>query len=125
MTYRVVHTNDVPRTDVEGGALPAPLGDVRRVAELLETDDLALDVWHVEAGETAPVHPATERDVAYLVLDGEFTLAIGAGETREEVLVETGCFVTVSDEHAHGFENRGNGTSTLLSIAAPAPATDD
>ncbi|MFC7166603.1 cupin domain-containing protein [Halospeciosus flavus] len=120
MTYRVVHTDDVPLTDVENETLPTPLGDVRRVAALLDTDDLSLDVWHVDAGEVAPVRPSAERETAYLVLDGRFVLVVGSGDDREETVVDAGCFVSVSHEHTHGFENQSREPASLLTIAAPA-----
>jgi len=63
-----------------------------------------------------PAHRHFRNDEAFFVLEGQFTFLV----CDETVDVGPGAFVFAPAGTAHAFVNRGDGTSRLLEIFAPA-----
>ena len=120
MEYEVVHTDDVPMTDLsEVDEVPPDL-QIRALDEVLDTDHVQLKLWYFEPGEEINYHAHGEQEEIYYVLEGEFSLKLGRSGEEEYVDAGPGTFWIAKPEIGHGHRNVGDERGVVLAIGAPA-----
>lgn len=120
MSYEVVHTAEVPVTDLANVDAADSELSVRNVDELLDPDGLKVKLWHLAPGESMPYHAHAEQEEVYFVLDGTFELTIGRPPDPETAEAGSGTFVRVDPEDGRDYENVGDDSGVVLAIATPA-----
>jgi quercetin dioxygenase-like cupin family protein len=120
--------NDVPVADDVPAATVRPV-DLRdyvdfadeapRRVRVLATDQIALDVWCLQPGQTTDVLNLEDRDVTYTVLGGRSWFVTDQGEVGLDpmgaLLVPAGI--------VHGIDNRA--PDPLVIVATSAPPSDE
>ncbi|QRV16503.1 cupin domain-containing protein [Haloterrigena salifodinae] len=120
MEYEVVHTDDVPMTDLsESDEVPPDLR-IRALDEVLGADDVHLKLWYFDPGEEIRYHAHAEQEELYYVLEGEFSLKLGRSGEEEYVEAGPGTFWIAKPEIGHGHRNVGDEEGVVLAIGAPA-----
>ncbi|ELY89522.1 cupin [Natrialba hulunbeirensis JCM 10989] len=120
MEYDVVHTDDVPLTDLsEIDEVPPDL-QIRAIDDFLPSDHLQLKLWYFEPGEEIQYHAHAEQEELYYVLEGEFSLKLGRSGEEEYVEAGPGTFWVAKPEIGHGHRNVGDEEGVVLAIGAPA-----
>ncbi len=120
MEYEVVHTDDVPKTDLsEVDEVPPDL-QIRALDEVLPTEHVQLKLWYFEPGEEIQYHAHAEQEELYYVLEGEFSVKLGRSGEEEYVDAGPGTFWMARPEIGHGHRNVGDEQGVVLAIGAPA-----
>ncbi|WP_265110083.1 cupin domain-containing protein [Halosolutus halophilus] len=120
MEYEVVHTEDVPITDLsEIDEVPPDL-QIRAIDEVLPTENVQLKLWYFEPGEEIQYHAHAEQEELYFVVEGEFSLKLGRSGEEEYVEAGPGTFWMARPEIGHGHRNVGDEEGVVLAIGAPA-----
>ncbi|MFC7154943.1 cupin domain-containing protein [Halomarina halobia] len=120
MGYEIVHTDDVPLTDLSRVEEIPPDLDIRPIDEALETENLKVKLWYFEPGEEIQYHAHAEQEELYYILKGTFSLKVG--ESGEEEIVEAGpgTFYAAGPMTGHGHRNVGDEQGVVLALGAPA-----
>lgn len=119
MDYEVVHTNDVPLTDLsEIDEVPPDL-DIRTVDEALDAEGVAMKLWYFEPGEEIQYHAHAEQEEIYYVLEGEFSLKLGPSGETEVIEIGPGAFWIAKPKVGHGHRNVGDERGVILAIGVP------
>ena len=117
--YEVVHTEDVPVTDLsEIDEVPPDL-DIRPVGDALDSGAMRVTVWYFEPGEEIQYHAHSEQEELYYVLEGEFSLKLGRSGEEEYVEAGPGTFWVAKPEIGHGHRNVGDEEGVVLALGAP------
>ncbi|WP_293030248.1 cupin domain-containing protein [Natronococcus sp.] len=120
MEYEVVHTDDVPLTDLsEIDEVPPDL-QIRAIDDFLPTEHIQLKLWYFEPGEEIQYHAHTEQEELYYALEGEFSLKLGRSGEEEYVEAGPGTFWMARPEVGHGHRNVGDEEGIILAIGAPS-----
>ncbi|WP_246998472.1 cupin domain-containing protein [Halosolutus gelatinilyticus] len=119
MEYEVVHTDDVPMTDLSTVDVPPDLR-IRALDEVLPTERVNIKLWYFEPGEEISYHAHAEQEELYYVLEGEFSLKLGRSGKEEYVEVGPGACWMARPEIGHGHRNVGDEEGVVLAIGAPA-----
>ncbi|WP_306056114.1 cupin domain-containing protein [Natronococcus wangiae] len=120
MEYEVVHTDEVPLTDLsEIDEVPPDL-QIRAVDDFLPSEHIQLKLWYFEPGEEISYHAHAEQEELYYVLEGEFSLKLGRSGEEEYVEAGPGTFWMARPEVGHGHRNVGDEEGVILAIGAPA-----
>jgi quercetin dioxygenase-like cupin family protein len=119
MEYEVVHTDDVPLTDLsEIDEVPPDL-QIRAIDDFLPSEHVQLKLWYFEPGEEIQYHAHAEQEELYFVLEGEFSLKLGRSGEEEFVEAGPGTFWMARPEIGHGHRNVGDEEGIVLAIGAP------
>lgn len=120
MDHEVVHTDDVPVTDLsEIDEIPPDL-DMRSLGDALGTDELNVNIWYFDPGEEIQYHAHTEQEELYYVLTGDFSIKVGRSGETESKEVGPGTFYAAGPEIGHGHRYLGDEQGIILAIGAPA-----
>ncbi|MFC4544012.1 cupin domain-containing protein [Halosolutus amylolyticus] len=120
MEYEVVHTEDVPMTDLsEIDEVPPDL-QIRALDEVLPTENVQLKLWYFDPGEEIQYHAHAEQEELYFVLQGEFSVKLGRSGEEEYVEAGPGTVWMARPEIGHGHRNVGDEEGVVLAIGAPA-----
>jgi quercetin dioxygenase-like cupin family protein len=120
MDSEIVHTDDVPVTDLsEIEEIPPDL-DMRSLGDALETDEMNVNVWYFDSGEEITYHAHSEQEELYYVLTGEFEVTVGRAGEEETHEVGPGTFYAAGPEIGHGHRYLGDEQGIILAIGAPA-----
>ncbi|TYL40035.1 cupin domain-containing protein [Natronococcus pandeyae] len=120
MEYEVVHTDEVPLTDLsEIDEIPPDL-QIRAIDDFLPSEHIQLKLWYFEPGEEIQYHAHAEQEELYFVLEGEFSLKLGRSGEEEYVEAEPGTFWMARPEVGHGHRNVGDEEGVILAIGAPS-----
>ncbi|WP_254763011.1 cupin domain-containing protein [Natrinema marinum] len=120
MEYEVVHTDDVPLTDLSDVDEIPPDLHIRAIDEVFDTDSLNVKLWYFEPGEEIGYHAHNEQEELYYVLEGEFSLKLGRSGEEEYVDAGPGTFWIAKPEVGHGHRNVGDEEGVILAVGAPA-----
>lgn len=120
MGYEVIHTDDVPVTDLSEIDDVPPDHDVRAVDEALGSENLKANVWYIDPGEEIKYHAHSEQEELYYVLRGTFSLKIGPSGDTEIIEAEPGTFWVAGPKTGHGHRNVSDETGVVLAFGAPA-----
>ena len=119
MDYEVMHTEDVPITDLsEIEEIPPDL-DIRPVGQMMGVSNMAVTLWYFEPGEEIQYHAHSEQEELYYVIQGEFSLKLGRSGEEEYVEVEEGAFWVAEPKIGHGHRYTGDDQGIVLAIGAP------
>ena len=122
MEYDVIHTDDVPVTDLsENDALPPDL-DILPVGDVLGVSNVRMTIWQFEPGEEIQYHAHSEQEEIFYVLEGEFSLKLGRSGDEEYVNAGPGTFWVAKPEIGHGHRYVGDDVGRVLAIGAPPVA---
>ncbi|MDY7083012.1 MAG: cupin domain-containing protein, partial [Halobacteria archaeon] len=116
--YEVVHTEDVPRVDLDEALDGMFDPDVRRVETQLGTEKMAPSLWYFDEGEEMIHHAHSEQEELYYVLEGEFEVKFGEAGDTETYNVGAGTFFAAGPDVEHGHKcvsERG----IVLAIGSP------
>jgi uncharacterized cupin superfamily protein len=120
MDHEVVHTDDVPVTDLsEIDEIPPDL-DIRSLGDALGTDEMNVNLWYFDPGEEIQYHAHAEQEELYYVLTGEFSVTLGGSGEEETTEVGPGTFYAAGPEIGHGHRYLGDEQGIILAIGAPA-----
>ncbi|MFC4436547.1 MULTISPECIES: cupin domain-containing protein [Natrialbaceae] len=120
MEYEVVHTDEVPLTDLsEIDEVPPDL-QIRAIDDFLPSEHIQLKLWYFEPGEEIKYHAHAEQEELYFVLEGEFSLKLGRSGEEEYVEAKPGTFWMARPEVGHGHRNVGDEEGVILAIGAPS-----
>jgi len=120
MEYEVVHTDDVPMTDLSDVEEVPPDLQIRALDEVLPTEHVQLKLWYFEPGEEIQYHAHAEQEELYYVLEGEFSVKLGRSGEEEYMDAGPGTFWMARPEIGHGHRNVGDEQGVVLAIGAPA-----
>ncbi|THE66810.1 cupin domain-containing protein [Salinadaptatus halalkaliphilus] len=120
MEYKVVHTDDVPMTDLSAVDEIPPDLQIRAIDEVLETDDVQIKLWYFEPGEEIQYHAHSEQEELFYVVEGEFSLKLGRSGEEEFVDAGPGTFWIAKPEIGHGHRYVGDDQGVVLALGAPA-----
>ncbi|WP_121742004.1 cupin domain-containing protein [Natronorubrum halophilum] len=120
MEYEVVHTDDVPKTDLSKIDEVPPDLQIRAIDEVLPTEHVQLKLWYFDPGEEIRYHAHAEQEELYYVLEGEFSLKLGRSGDEAYVEAGPGTFWIAKPEVGHGHRNVGDERGVVLAIGAPA-----
>ncbi|AGB36255.1 cupin domain-containing protein [Natronococcus occultus] len=119
MEYEVVHTDDVPLTDLsEIDEVPSDL-QMRAIDDFLPSEHVQLKLWYFEPGEEIEYHAHAEQEELYFALEGEFELTFGRDGETERREVAAGAFWLARPEVGHGHRNVGDEEGIVLAVGAP------
>ncbi|ELY59719.1 cupin [Natronococcus amylolyticus DSM 10524] len=119
MEYEVVHTDDVPLTDLsEIDEVPSDL-QMRAIDDFLPSEHVQLKLWYFEPDEEIRYHAHAEQEELYFALEGEFELTLGPDGDTERREVEAGAFWLARPEVGHGHRNVGDEEGIVLAVGAP------
>ncbi|MDG5758042.1 cupin domain-containing protein [Natronococcus sp. A-GB1] len=119
MEYEVVHTDDVPLTDLsEIDEVPSDL-QMRAIDDFLPSEHVQLKLWYFEPGEEIRYHAHAEQEELYFALEGEFELTLGRDGDTERREIEAGAFWLARPEVGHGHRNVGDEEGIVLAVGAP------
>lgn len=114
--YSMVQLEHVDGRDLDEQApVMVPLG------EELEAENLGVNVWKYERGETNAFHRHERQEELYVILEGTIDLTVERGEERDVLELRKGDAVIVAPESWRQFEARDDATV----IAVGAPKVDD
>jgi quercetin dioxygenase-like cupin family protein len=120
MDHEIVHTDDVPVTDLsEIDEIPPDL-DIRSLDDALGTDEMNVKLWYFDPGEEIQYHAHSEQEELYYVLTGEFSVKVGRSGEEETKTVGPGTFYAAGPEIGHGHRYLGDEQGIVLAIGAPA-----
>ncbi|WP_248907296.1 cupin domain-containing protein [Halocatena marina] len=119
MGYEVVHTDDVPVTDLSNIDEIPPDLDIRAVDEALGAESSKVKLWYFEPGEEIQYHAHSEQEELYYVLQGTFSLKLGPSGESEIVEAGPGTFWVAEPKTGHGHRNIGDDRGIVLAIGAP------
>lgn len=117
--YEVVHTDDVAETDLSGVEAVPPDLNIRAIDDALGTEQIGIRIWYFEPGEEIQYHAHAEQEEIYYVLEGEFSLKLGASGEEEYTEVGPGAFWVAGPETGHGHRYLGDDRGAVLAIGAP------
>lgn len=120
MDHAVVHTDDVPVTDLSDVDEVPPDLRIRALDDALDTDNLQLKLWYFDPGEEIRYHAHAEQEELYYALKGTFSLKLGRSGEEEYVEVGSGTFWIAKPEVGHGHRNVGDDEGVVLAVGAPA-----
>jgi quercetin dioxygenase-like cupin family protein len=119
MDYEVMHTDDVPITDLsEMEEIPPDL-DIRPVGRMMGLSNLVVTLWYFEPGEEIQYHAHSEQEELYYALEGEFSLKLGRSGETETREVGPGTFWVAEPKIGHGHRYVGDDQGVVLAIGAP------
>ncbi|MFU8866663.1 cupin domain-containing protein [Natronococcus sp.] len=119
MEYEVVHTDDVPLTDLsEIDEVPSDL-QMRAIDDFLPSEHVQLKLWYFEPGEEIRYHAHAEQEELYFALEGKFELTLGHDGETERRKIEAGAFWLARPEVGHGHRNVGDEEGIVLAVGAP------
>lgn len=117
--YEVVHTDDVPETDLSNiDAVPPDL-NVRTVDDVLGTRNAGVKLWYFEPGEEIRYHAHLEQEEVYYVIEGEFSLKLGPSGDEEYVDAGPGTFWVAGPKIGHGHRYVGDDRGVVMAIGSP------
>jgi len=119
MGFEIASVDDVPAVNLGdlGDVVMEP--DVRRVQTELGTEEMVVNVWEFEEGDSMLHHHHNEQEELYYVIKGEFRVKVGeAGETEEHTVSE-GQLFAASPDVGRGYECVSEGGGAVLSVGAP------
>jgi len=120
MDYTVVHTDDVPVTDLsEIEEIPPDL-DMRSVSDALGTDEMNVKLWYFDPGDEITYHAHEEQEECFYILTGEFSVKVGPAGEAEYEEVGPGAFYAAGPGVGHGHRYLGDEEGNVLAIGAPA-----
>ena len=119
MEYEVVHTDDVPMTDLSDVEEVPPDLQIRALDEVLPTEHVQLKLWYFEPDEEIQYHAHAEQEELYYVLEGEFSVKLGRSGEEEYIDAGPGTFWMARPEIGHGHRNVGDEEGVVLAIGAP------
>ena len=119
MDYDVVHTDDVPVTDLSRIEEIPPDLDIRSIDDALGTEETNCKLWYFEPGEEITYHAHAEQEELYYVIQGEFSLKLGRSGEEEFREVGPGTFYAAGPEVGHGHRYLGDDRGIVLAIGAP------
>ncbi|MFC7177572.1 cupin domain-containing protein [Halosegnis marinus] len=117
--YEVVDTDDVEEEDLSGVEEIPPDLNIRAIDDALGTENLGVKLWYFEPGEEIQYHAHAEQEELYYVLEGEFSLKLGASGEEEYVEAGPGTFWVAGPETGHGHRNVGDTRGVVLAVGAP------
>lgn len=117
--YEVVHTDDVAETDLSEVEEVPPELNIRPIDDALGAEQIGIRIWYFEPGEEIQYHAHAEQEEIYYVLEGEFSLKLGASGEEEYTEVSPGAFWVASPEMGHGHRYLGDDRGAVLAIGAP------
>ncbi|WP_254543981.1 cupin domain-containing protein [Halomarina pelagica] len=120
MGYEIVHTDDVPITDLSQIDEVPPDLDTRAIDEALGTENLKVKLWYFDPGEEIQYHAHAEQEELYYVLQGTFSLKVGKSGEEEIVEAGPGTFYAAGPMTGHGHRNVGDEPGIVLALGAPA-----
>ena len=119
MDYEVMHTDDVPITDLsEMEEIPPDL-DIRPVGQMMGVSNMAVTLWYFEPGEEIQYHAHSEQEELYYVIEGEFSLKMGRSGDEEFQEVGPGTFWVAEPKIGHGHRYIGDDEGIVLAVGAP------
>jgi len=119
MDYEVMHTDDVPITDLSEMEEVPPDLDIRPVGRMMGLSNLVVTLWYFEPGEEIQYHAHSEQEELYYALEGEFSLKLGRSGETETREVGPGTFWVAEPKIGHGHRYVGDGQGVVLAIGAP------
>lgn len=120
MGYEVIHTDDVPVTDLSQIDEVPPDLDVRSVDEALGVENTRVKLWYLDPGEEVQYHAHLEQEELYYALQGTFSLKLGPAGNSEIVEAKPGTFWIASPKTGHGHRNIGDTVGVVLAVGVPA-----
>jgi len=119
MDYGVVHTDDVPRTDLSQIEEIPPDLDVQSIGDELGLENMRINVWYFEPGEEIRYHAHAEQEECYYIIKGEFSLKLGKSGETELIEAGPGTFFAAGPGTGHGHRYVGDDEGIILGIGAP------
>lgn len=117
--YNVVNKDNVSIKDLsENKEIPPDL-DIRPIDSTLHTEELAVKIWYFEPGEEIQYHAHSEQEELYYVLEGDFSLKLGASGEEEYVDASPGTFWVAGPKTGHGHRYVGDDRGVVLAVGAP------
>jgi len=117
--YDTVSSEDVPRVDLSEALDGMFEPDVQRVQSELDLDEMVVNIWHFEEGESLMHHRHDEQEEFYYVLDGEFEIKFGEPGDTDLRRVGTGDMFAASPEVGRGYRCVSEGGGSVLAVGAP------
>jgi mannose-6-phosphate isomerase-like protein (cupin superfamily) len=112
----------VRRGGGDDGETMAGRTEHRRATLLLETDELTVTEFFYGPGERgAKRHVHHHHADAFLVVEGELTVAVGSGSVR----ASAGTLVILPPDVVHGFDNDGSESALFYNLHMPASGFGD
>ena len=93
---------------------PEEVADGVYLSDLVAGEKASMKFWHVEPGETLPVHRHHNEQIGY-VISGTLTAVV---EGEEQQLEPGDSYMFPSQEH-HGAENRGDEVAVGIGVLSP------
>ena len=116
----MVHTDDVPLTDLSQVEEVPPDLNIRAIDDALGLEQMKAKIWYVDPGEEIAYHAHSQQEELYYVMQGEFSLKLGKSGEEEYAEAGPGTFYVAGPGTGHGHRNVGDEQGVILAFGAPA-----